>query len=168
MTETLSNVLPDELEQQVLALLDRVCAAELRLATAESCTGGLLASLLTDVDGCGHAFERGFVTYSEAAKREMLGVPGDLLEQHGAVSEPVARAMAEGALARCGADLALSVTGFAGPAGEGQEEGLVHFACARRGGDTRHAECHFGPRGRGAIRLECVRVAVRMFEESLP
>lgn len=167
MTETLSTDLPDGLEERVHRLLNRACAAKLRIATAESCTGGLLASLLTDVEGCGHAFDRGFVTYTEGAKREMLGVPGELLEAHGAVSEEVARAMAEGALARSGADIAFSVTGFAGPTGGKGEEGLVHFACARIGRETIHREAHYGEIGRGGVRLECLKTATEMVEEML-
>ncbi|EYD74793.1 C-terminal domain protein of CinA type S [Rubellimicrobium mesophilum DSM 19309] len=96
MTETLSSDIPDTLQDAIERLLRTACDADLSLATAESCTGGLLASLLTDVQGCSHAFERGFVVYTEKAKQEMLGVAADLLEKHGAVSEPVARAMAEG------------------------------------------------------------------------
>ena len=167
MTETLSSDIPQTLEDAVRRTLELACETGVRLASAESCTGGLVASLLTDVDGCSHAFDRGFVAYTEAAKREMLGVPGDLLERHGAVSEPIARAMAEGALDRSGADIAFAVTGFAGPTGGAGEEGLVHFACARRGRPTLHRKAHFGPIGRGAVRLECLKAATEMFEEML-
>ena len=118
------------------------------------------------MQGCSHAFERGFVTYTEEAKREMLGVPADLLETHGAVSEPVARAMAEGALAHSCADIAVSITGFAGPTKKG-EEGLVHFACARTGRDTIHREAHYGAIGRGGVRLESLKAATEMIEEML-
>jgi nicotinamide-nucleotide amidase len=167
MTETLSTDLPPGLQSEVHRLLGRVCDAGLRLATAESCTGGLLSSLLTDVEGCGHAFDRGFVTYTDEAKREMLGVPAGLIEAHGAVSEPVARAMAEGALARSGADIAFAVTGFAGPTGGEGEEGLVHYACARRGRPTIHREARYGRIGRGGVRIECLKAATRMFGEML-
>lgn len=167
MTETLSSVLPDDLERAVRQVLTVACERGLKIATAESCTGGLLASVLTDVEGCSHAFERGFVVYTEDAKHEMLGVPRRLLETEGAVSEAVARALAEGALARSSADLALGVTGFAGSAGPGDEPGLVHFAVARRGGATRHEEKHYGDVGRGAVRVECVRTGVRMLQEML-
>ena len=126
----------------------------------------IVESVLTDVYGCAHAFERGFVVYSDAAKREVLDVPAGLLAAHGAVSGQVACAMAEGALARSGADIALAVTGFAGPTDTG-EEGLVHFACVRRGGDIRHREVRFNPLGRGAIRLACLTTAIEMFEEML-
>jgi nicotinamide-nucleotide amidase len=167
MTETLTADLPPEVEQAVERILRRACDAELRLATAESCTGGLLASLLTDVDGCSHAFERAFIVYTDEAKREMLGVGADLLERHGAVSQPVARAMAEGALARSRADIAIAVTGFAGPTKGNDEEGLVHFACARRGRPTVHREERFGPLGRGGVRLECLRTATEMLERAV-
>ena len=167
MAETLSIDLSSPVEQAIERILRRACDAELRLATAESCTGGLLASLLTDVQGCSHAFERGFVVYTDEAKREMLGVDGEMLRHRGAVSEPVARAMAEGALDRSSADIALSVTGFAGPTGGQGEEGLVHFACARRGRPTMHRECHYGPLGRGGVRLECLKTATNMLENAI-
>jgi nicotinamide-nucleotide amidase len=167
MAETLSAELPPAVEEEIERILRRACDAELRLATAESCTGGLIASLLTDVEGCSHAFERGFVVYTDEAKREMLGVEGELLRRHGAVSEPVARAMAEGALARSAADLALAVTGFAGPTGGKGEEGLVHFACARRGRPTVHRECRYGPLGRGGVRLACLKTAAEMLGDAV-
>ena len=166
-TETLSAAIPEDVERDVYRLLKAICDAELKLVTAESCTGGLLASLLTDVDGCGHAFERGFVTYTDEAKNEMLGVDAGLLKVKGAVSKEVAIAMAEGALARSGGDIALSVTGFAGPAGDDDEEGLVHFGLARKNGETLHREEHFGAGGRGDIRLKCLRTAVAMLDDAL-
>lgn len=167
MTETLSSDIPATLEKAVDRVLRKACDADLKLATAESCTGGLLASLLTDVEGCSHAFERGFVTYTEDAKTEMLGVPPAMLDEHTAVSEPVARAMAEGALAHSSADIAVAITGYAGPTGGEGEEGLVHFACARRGQVTRHREAHYGEIGRGGVRLESLKAAVAMIEEML-
>ncbi len=167
MTETLAAELPSDVENAIERLLRRACEAELRLATAESCTGGLLASLLTDIEGCSHAFERGFIVYTDTAKREMLGVDPELLARHGAVSEPVARAMAEGALARSAADIALAVTGFAGPTGGRGEEGRVHFACARRGRPTVHRDCRYGPLGRGGVRLACLRTATEMLADAV-
>jgi nicotinamide-nucleotide amidase len=167
MTETISSDIPAALEEAVTRILKAACDADLKLATAESCTGGLLASLLTDVEGCSHAFERGFVTYTEEAKTEMLGVPPEMLEEHTAVSEAVARAMAEGALASSSADIAVSITGYAGPTGGEGEEGLVHFACARRGQVTRHRAAHYGAVGRGAVRLESLKAATEMIEEML-
>ena len=127
----------------------------------------MLAALLTDIEGAGHGFERGFVTYTKQAKADLLGIDPALLEQNDAVSEPVARAMAEGALTRSSADIALGVTGFAGPAGDGCEEGLVHFALARRGRPTAHREEHFGAAGRGPVRVMSLRVTLEMIEEAL-
>ena len=163
-TETLSPLLSNEVEQATRRLLEKACERDLSLATAESCTGGMLASLLTDVQGSAHAFERGFVTYSNEAKHEMLGVPMDLIKTHGAVSREVALAMADGALARSRANIALSITGFADV---GEEPGLVHFGCARAGRNTLNREEHFGPIGRGGTRVECMRVAVEMMTEML-
>lgn len=163
-TETLSPLLPDETEEATRRLLQKASERDLRLATAESCTGGMLASLLTDVQGVAHAFERGFVTYTNEAKNEMLGVPMDLIEEKGAVSREVAVAMAEGAVERSRANIAVSVTGFAD---SGDEPGLVHFGCARAGRATAHREEHFGPGGRGATRVKCMKVAVEMMTEML-
>ncbi len=163
-TETLSPLLPNETEEATRRLLVKASERGLRLATAESCTGGMLASLLTDVQGVAHAFERGFVTYSNEAKSEMLGVPMALIEDKGAVSREVAVAMAEGALARSRAHIAVSITGFAD---RGDEPGLVHFGCARAGRATAHREEHFGPGGRGATRVKAMEVAVAMMTEML-
>lgn len=167
MTETLSATLPDDVEAAAHALLEEACRHELMLATAESCTGGLLASVLTDVEGFGHAFERGFVTYTDAAKNALLGVPQSLLAARGAVSREVALAMAEGALKASEAHVALSITGFAGAGAPGDEPGLVHFGVARRGAPTRTEEHHFGDVGRGAVRIECLRTAIRMMGQAL-
>jgi len=163
-TETLSPVLPGPLEEATRRLLAKACERDLVLATAESCTGGMLASLLTDLQGMAHAFDRGFVTYSEDSKTELLGVPAALIEEKGAVSKEVAVAMAEGALGRSRAHIALAITGFADA---GEEPGLVHFACAREGRITAHREEHFGARGRGANRIAALEVAVEMMTEML-
>lgn len=163
-TETLSPILDKDIEEAALQLLQKACDLELVLATAESCTGGMLASLLTDVDGCAHAFDRGFVTYTDESKAEMLGIPLELIRREGAVSRTVAVSMAESALERSKANIALSVTGFADT---GEEPGLVHFACARAGRTTSHREEHFGPIGRGATRIKCIRVAIAMMTEML-
>ena len=163
-TETLSPVIPLDLEEDLRRLLTKASEREIMLATAESCTGGMLASLLTDVPGVAHSFERGFVTYTDEAKEEMLGVSAALLAEHGAVSREVAVAMAEGALVRSRANMALAVTGFAD---SGDEPGLVHFACARAGRMTQHREEHFGAIGRGATRVQCLRVGVEMMTEML-
>ena len=167
MTETLTASLPDDVE----ALIDTVLAAAERkgveLATAESCTGGLLASVLTDVEGRSHVFDRGFVTYSDDAKQEELGVPLRLIRQNGAVSEPVARAMAAGALRAAKAGMAVAITGFAGPAGPDDEPGLVHFALAAEGAPTIHQEHHFGDVGRGPCRIACLRAALTLLKTAL-
>ena len=165
--ETLSPVLPDEVDRAARSVLELACDKELTIATAESCTGGLLSSLLTDVEGASHAFERGFVVYSEEAKCELLNIARDTVERCGAVSREVAVAMAEGALGASHADVAVSVTGFAGRGAPGDEPGLVHFACARGGRDTAHREEHFGDIGRGPVRIECMRVALSMLREAL-
>jgi nicotinamide-nucleotide amidase len=123
--------------------------------------------LLTDIEGCGHGFDRGFITYSKESKRDLLGIEPDVLDRNDAVSEVVARAMAEGALKRSAADLAIGVTGFAGPAGDNCEEGLVHFALARRGSPTEHRVEHFGAAGRGVIRVKSLKVMLNMLEEAL-
>jgi len=139
------------------------------LTSAESCTGGLIAACLTEVPGSSDVFERGFVTYSNKAKQELLGVPAEMLDQHGAVSEQVARAMAEGALEHARADIALAVTGIAGPAGGSAAKpvGLVHIACARRGHPTIHRKCTFGDRGRHEIRRLSVEAAFALCGEQL-
>lgn len=166
-TETLSPVLPDDIEAMARRVLKRACDTERALATAESCTGGLLASLLTDVEGCSSAFERGFVTYSHDAKCELLGLARDMVEQCHAVSRDVAVAMAQGALNASHADVAVAVTGFAGRGAPEDEPGLVHFGCARRDGETIHREEHFGDIGRGPTRIAAIRVALELFEEAL-
>ena len=167
MSETLQPALPDQLDEQAERLMRRLCDRELTVATAESCTGGMLAALLTDIEGAGHGFDRGFVTYTKEAKTELLGIERELLDSNEAVSEVVARAMAEGALRRSHAELAIAVTGFAGPAGPKCEEGLVHFALARRGGETVHREEHFGAIGRGAIRVKSLKAMLEMLEQAL-
>jgi nicotinamide-nucleotide amidase len=167
LSETLEPALPDHLDEQAERLMHRVCDAELTIATAESCTGGMLAALLTDIEGAGHGFDRGFVTYSKDSKAELLGIEPHILDRNDAVSEVVARAMAEGALKRSQADLALGVTGFAGPAGPGKEEGLVHMALARRGTRTVHVEKHFGAIGRGDVRVNSLKAMLEMLEQAL-
>jgi nicotinamide-nucleotide amidase len=166
MAEALDPAIPDDIEALAQAVLDAACDQDLTLATAESCTGGLLASLLTDIPGKSHAFERGFVTYTNEAKTEMLGVLAPLIADHGAVSEACARAMAEGAIAYSRADLAVSITGFAEDA-PGQPGGLVHFACARRGRGSCHRVERFGDIGRAEVRLSALRVALALLRERL-
>jgi nicotinamide-nucleotide amidase len=167
LSETLEPALPDHLDEQAERLMHRICDAGLTIATAESCTGGMLAALLTDIEGAGHGFDRGFVTYTKDAKAQLLGIERDLLDRNDAVSQVVARAMAEGALSRSEADIAVAVTGFAGPAGPNCEEGLVHFALARRDQPTRHREEHFGAIGRGAVRVKSLKAMLEMLEQSL-
>ena len=165
--EPLSPILPDDVEDAAAAVLKAACEAELRLATAESCTGGLLASLLTDVEGASHAFERGFAVYSEEAKCELLGIRREQIDACGAVSREVAIAMAEGAIGQSHADIALAITGFAGAGAEGDEAGLVHFAAARRNGATVHRVEHFGDIGRGPVRIKSLRVALEMMGDAI-
>lgn len=155
---------PDDIEAAARAVVAAAAARGVMIATAESCTGGLVAGALTAVPGSSAVVERGFVTYSNAAKTQMLDVPAALIDQHGAVSEAVARAMAEGAVARSGASLAVSITGVAGPGGgsDAKPVGLVHFALARRGAATLHRVERFGDIGREAVRLASVRAALAL------
>lgn len=143
--------------------------AGLKIATAESCTGGLIVALLTDIAGSSDVVERGFVTYSNQSKCDLLGVTVELLIDHGAVSEAVARAMAEGAVKNSGADLAVSVTGIAGPGGGTKTKpvGLVHLACARKGRETLHERRVFKG-GRNAVRLSAVKAALKLIKQQLP
>ena len=160
--------MPDqELVEQAQALLDLCRTKKLKIAAAESCTGGLLAATLTDIAGSSDVFERGFVTYSNEAKQAMLGVPPLVLESHGAVSRETADAMATGALAHAPVDLAVSITGIAGPGGAvaGKPVGLVHFGGASRGGLRLHRECRYGDIGRGQVRQASVREALAMLRE---
>ena len=163
MAEALDPILTPQLDALTRRALEDACERKLKLGTAESCTGGLLASLLTDVPGCSHAFERGFVVYSDEAKHDLLGIPLEMLEDGGAVSQPVVLAMANGALARSRADIVLAVTGWAEDMGDPEKPGgLVHFACARRDRVTHHRKAEFGIIGRQAFRLACLQVAMEM------
>ena len=146
------------------ALLDQARADGLHIVTAESCTGGLIAAALTEIAGSSDVVDRGFVVYTNRAKTELLGVPPELIGQYGAVSEEVARAMAEGALKHSAAQLAVSCTGIAGPAGAtpGKPVGLVHLAAARQGQTTLHEECRFGDIGRANVRMRSVEEALKL------
>jgi nicotinamide-nucleotide amidase len=148
-------------------LLDLYRAKNLRIATAESCTGGMIAAALTDTAGSSDVFERGFVTYSNAAKTELLGVPAEFIAHHGAVSVHVAREMAAGALKRSKADVAVAVTGVAGPGGgsDAKPVGLVYLAVARRGSDPA-IERHQFHGDRAAIRRAAVERALEMLAEA--
>lgn len=143
--------------------------AGLRITTAESCTGGLVSGLITEVSGSSAVLDRTFVTYSNRAKEEMLGVPGDLIADVGAVSEPVARMMAEGALRESNAHVAVAITGIAGPGGGSalKPVGLVHFAAARENRRILHEAHRFGDIGRTQVRLESVAVALRLMRAML-
>jgi len=168
VAEALDPALPPALDTLTKQVLQEACDRGLMLVTAESCTGGLLASLLTDIPGSSHAFDRGFVTYTDEAKHELLGVPMEVLKEHGAVSKAAALAMAEGALARSQGAIALAITGYTeGNPKHDEEGGLVHFAAARTGRPTHHREEHFGDIGRAKVRLASLEVALRMMLERL-
>jgi nicotinamide-nucleotide amidase len=159
--------LADDLDALARRVLDLCRAQNLMLATAESCTGGLIAAALTEIAGSSDVVERGFVTYSNAAKSELLGVPPTLIARHGAVSEEVAAAMAAGALAHAPVDLAVSVTGIAGPGGGSPEKpvGLVWFGLARRGAAAA-SEHHIFAGDRAAIRRATVLRALTLLAEA--
>jgi len=161
------TMFPPDLDARAAELIDRLRGAGLMLATAESCTGGLIAGLITSVSGSSDVLDCGFVTYSNGAKARMIGVPPDLIQRHGAVSAEVARAMAEGALANSAADVAVAVTGVAGPGGGSAAKpvGLVHCAAARRGRQTVSRELRLGDIGRQEVRMETVRAAVELAYE---
>jgi nicotinamide-nucleotide amidase len=156
------------LTARAAALIARYASLGLKIAIAESCTGGLVAGLLTEIAGSSAVLERGFVTYSNEAKRESLGVPAATLEAHGAVSEATARAMARGALAHSRAQVAVSITGVAGPGGGTAEKpvGLVHFACAGPGATVVAVERRFGDLGRSEIRIASVEQALELLERA--
>jgi nicotinamide-nucleotide amidase len=162
---------PESLRQAV-ALLDGCRALDWKLVLAESCTGGLIGAYLTEIPGSSDVLDRGFVVYSNTAKSELLGVPPALIATHGAVSEEVARAMAQGALAASPADLAISCTGIAGPAGGSRQKpvGRVYMAAARRGGEVRHRMVDYGAIGRGPIRqatvLDALKLALELIAEN--
>jgi len=142
---------------------------KLRIAAAESCTGGLIGGLLTEIPGSSDVFERGFVVYSNRAKQDMLGVPGDLIADMGAVSEAVARAMAEGAVENSNAHMAVAVTGVAGPGGGTKMKpvGLVHIAAARENRSILHEAHRFGDIGRSEVRMKAVEAAVELLARLL-
>ncbi len=156
-------MIDNEMRVKAGALLDACRARALKLATAESCTGGLISACLTDIAGSSAVFERGFVTYSNEAKQEILGVPMDLIRARGAVSDAVVTAMAEGALAQSLADICVAVTGIAGPTGGTADKpvGLVHLATARRGGATR-AEHQIFPGDRAEVRRATAAKALEL------
>jgi len=164
MVDSAPTRIDPDLVLQAKAVLDLCRGKGLTVVTAESCTGGLVAGVLTELPGSSDVVEGGFVTYSNEAKHASLGVPTALLAAHGAVSEPVARAMAEGALAHSRADIAVAITGIAGPGGGTATKpvGLVHFAAARRGFATFNVERRFGDPGRGVVRRLSIEQALAL------
>lgn len=159
---------PDDIQTLAKQIITEATARGLMAATAESCTGGLVAGALTEIAGSSAVVDRGFVTYSNEAKSDLVGVPAALIDTHGAVSEPVARAMAQGAVARSRAAVSVAITGIAGPGGGSDEKpvGLVHFAAAGPAGVV-HVEKRFGDIGREAVRLESVRVALGLLRDRI-
>ena len=159
------------LEIQTLArlLIDEARARSLRIVAAESCTGGLVAGAICSISGASDVFERGFVTYTNRAKSEMLGVPGDLIADHGAVSEPVARMMAEGALENSNGHVAVAITGVAGPGGGSPMKpvGTVHFAVARANRSVVHRHECFDGQTREEVQLAAIRTALEMLREAV-
>jgi nicotinamide-nucleotide amidase len=158
----------EALVRQACDVMDLLNGKQLSLVTAESCTGGLLAAVLSEAPGAGDRLHGGFVTYTAQNKTVALGVPADLIEREGAVSEAVARAMAEGALTRSPADMAVAITGVAGPEPDefGTPVGVMHFAAARRGRPTQHVQRDFGDIGRGPNRYGAVSEAMRLIERA--
>jgi nicotinamide-nucleotide amidase len=150
-------------------VLERCRARKLKIVAAESCTGGLVSALLTEIAGSSDVFERGFIVYSNIAKVQNLGVSEAVIDACGAVSPEVARAMADGALTHSGADVSIAITGVAGPGGGSPQKpvGLVQFACGRRMGVIRNVEKRFGDIGRGAVRMASVATALEMIEAAL-
>jgi nicotinamide-nucleotide amidase len=150
-------------------LISAAKARAYRIATAESCTGGLVAAAITSISGASAVLERGFVTYSNEAKTEMLGVPAELIERRGAVSQEVALAMVDGALKHSRADIAVAVTGIAGPDGGSEQKpvGLVHIAAARRGGARLHQEHRFGDIGRNKVQAQSAVAALTLAQQLL-
>ena len=160
---------PTEIATLARLLVDEARSRSVRIAAAESCTGGLVAAAICAIPGASDVFERGFVTYSNRAKSEMLGVPGDIIADFGAVSEPVARAMAEGALAHSSTHLTVAITGIAGPGGGTAMKpvGTVHFATARANAGIVHRHEVFDGDTREAIQLAALRTALEMLRERL-
>ena len=161
------SIWPDDIEETARTIVADFTKKELLIATAESCTAGLIAGAITEISGSSAVFDRGFVTYSNEAKREMIGVANATLKAHGAVSRETALEMAEGAIGNSGSNISVAVTGIAGPGGGSEEKpvGLVHLAAARRGSKPIHREMRYGDIGRSGIRLATVRTALEMLIE---
>ena len=162
-------MLPNDILSAAEALVRRMEAKGLTLATAESCTGGLVSAAVTEIPGSSNVLLAGYVTYSNAAKSDLLAVDPGLIERHGAVSAEVARAMAEGALDRSGASFAVSITGIAGPGGATATKpvGLVHFALARKAAPCVNESRNFAGLNRSGVRLEAVRTALRLIADAI-
>jgi nicotinamide-nucleotide amidase len=162
------SLYPADIEAMAARIIAAFGARGLTLATAESCTGGLIAGALTEISGSSAVVDRGFVTYSNQAKIDLLGVQSETLERHGAVSRQTAVEMVEGALSRSGCDVAVAVTGIAGPGGGTEEKpvGLVHLAARSLSGPLLHREMRYGQIGRAEIRLATVRTALDMLIEA--
>jgi nicotinamide-nucleotide amidase len=160
---------PLEVETLARLLIDEVRERHLRVVTAESCTGGLVAAAICSIPGASDIFERGFVTYTNRAKEEMLGIPGDLIADFGAVSEPVARMMAEGALNHSRAHIAVAITGVAGPGGGSPMKpvGTVHIATARSTAGIRHRHENFDGETRLDVQMAAVAVALQMMRDAI-
>lgn len=157
----------DELRAAATAVLDACRARKLKVATAESCTGGLVAGALTEIAGSSDVVDRGFVTYSNEAKQQMLSVSSETIKKYGAVSRQTAEAMARGALGKANADLVVAITGIAGPGGATADKpvGVVHFAAASRSGALTHKEIRYGDIGRGEVRGKSVLEALHMLKQ---
>ncbi len=161
------SIWPKDIEDAARGIVADFTERQLMIATAESCTAGLIAGAITEISGSSSVFDRGFVTYSNEAKREMIGVANATLKAHGAVSRETALEMAQGAIGNSGANISVAVTGIAGPGGGTEEKpvGLVHLAAARTGHPTIHREMRYGDIGRSAVRLATVRTALEMLIE---
>ena len=162
-------MIDEQLRHRAAHILEQARRRGIRIATAESCTGGLIAAVLTEIPGSSDVVERGFVTYSNDAKMELLGVPRSTLDSAGAVSRETALAMAAGAIVHSHAHVAVAVTGVAGPGGGSAEKpvGLVHLAVARAGREPRHREMRYGDIGRSHVRAATVHTALEMLGEAI-
>ncbi|MFC4270357.1 nicotinamide-nucleotide amidohydrolase family protein [Sneathiella chungangensis] len=163
------GIFSNEIETLATDVLEKCRQRKWQLATAESCTGGLIGGALTDIAGSSDVFDRGFITYSNKAKARVIGVSTEILRAHGAVSEETAREMALGALKTAGADITVAVTGIAGPGGGGPDKpvGLVHFAVATEEGIAEHRKMEYGDIGRSEVRLATVKTALEMLRDAL-
>lgn len=161
------SIWPKDIEDAAQTIVTDFAERGLLISTAESCTAGLIAGAITEIPGSSNVLDRGFVTYSNEAKREMIGVANATLKAHGAVSRTTALEMAQGAIGNSGANISIAVTGIAGPGGGTDEKpvGLVHLAAARTGHETLHREMRYGDIGRSAVRLATVRTALEMLIE---